>query len=96
MKRDAQGELPAAGIGADHELDHETARAVRVFDAEIGEACLPGILGHGLVPVAERAVPEIFAHDFLLSAPKSDNSEQKLFTTKNIMKVRTVRITEEN
>jgi hypothetical protein len=66
VKRSAQGEPSATGIGADYELDHEAARAVRVFDAEVGEACLPGLFGYGLIPVAERAVPEIFAHDSLL------------------------------
>jgi hypothetical protein len=67
VKRGAQRELPTTGIGADHELDHEASRAIRVFDAEIGEACVPGLLGHGMVSVTERAVPEIFAHDFLLT-----------------------------
>jgi hypothetical protein len=62
VERGAQGEPAALGIGADHELDHETALAVRIVDGKVCEGCLPSLVGHGLVLAAERAVPEILAH----------------------------------
>jgi hypothetical protein len=82
VKRCAQGKLPAPGIGTDHEYAHQTARAFGIRKGEVRKGDLPPLLGHGLVGIAERAVPEIFAHVslleeiFLLSKPSPQRTQE--------------------
>src|SRR5512142_1987899 len=75
-------EPPARGIGTDHELDDETARTVRVVKGQIGEGRLPVLPGDGLIPVAERATIELFAHGVSMAGQARDRKLEIFMSTR--------------